>query len=195
MQPASSFVKLAVSSAKDHVTAGDNEKAKERFMDAFKMIDGALITPVVITTLLSHKLYEVIMDGLEETMGSIDTASLITLKEAVEAIDLDKDMKVGMAGEVCFGLAVWERYNKESTFLKSGLLELDKAIYLDRMIDLAVDPTVQTAQSIREGSYPIYTSLTPTVFPLMKRAVENHEATKVKYENFLAALKREIVKR
>ena len=148
------------------------------------------------------------LDILGPNLRAFSTGSLQRLNDHLTSIDLVEATRKALAGEVFFGLHAWKRVS-ESREVTDGvpppaiqlwghatlLVELDKRIYLNRMIPLALDPTPENARRAGENSPPFYASITRMVIPALEGAIDGTAKSRQRMAVMREALRLEIARR
>lgn len=183
--PSMRYARLACSSARDHLAAGRTGKAAERLLDALELSEGVLQLPTLLCLMVRIAGHHNVIEVLAVDLRKFPTETLQRFAERLESIDVPAATQKALAGEVFFGLHVWKRVSKFGEvmddvdppgFMKwcyvSLLIELDKRVYLNRMVPLALDPTPETAKRVNEEPVPFYAPLTRTAVPMLGNVIK-----------------------
>jgi|GEM_PF-3299648 len=210
------YARLAVDSVRYLVRQGEPLKAGERLLDAVAMARGTTKFPVLITAMMRQSTLEKIADELSQVIQELPDAILERLKSTLESFDLEKDFATGLRGEVFYALFGWELLQGTRTistsdeedspgivipswplrYLIGSILELDKAAYLDLMLPVATDPTLENAQRVTRDSIPFYAKITGVLaVPRLEGAISKHERIQAHLAVVLEALRLELGRR
>jgi hypothetical protein len=203
-----SYVLLAASSACSHAAAGDLAKSGERLADALAMTKGVMRLPSFLTAMVRHAAFGIVADALAEMIQDLPLSCLEELADLIGSLDLEKGFANGLVGELFFGLEGLEllsfdveRFGAEQTqrsfgftllrALTSAYWELDKSVYLDAMIPMVLEPSLESSRRVSADSIPSWAFMARHFMtPLAGRYV-THRKTVARRAVILEALRLE----
>jgi hypothetical protein len=206
--PALRLTRLAASSARDHLAASRSDRAEKRLLDALAVSEGLLQMPTLLSRVMRLSAHDAVLNVLGPNLHAFSTGSLRSLNDHLASIDLVEATRKALAGEVFFGLHAWKRVG-ESREVTDGvsppalqlwgyaslLLELDKRIYLNRMIPLALDPTPENARRASAHTPPFFAPLSRMAIPSMEHLMKHDLEHRQRMLAMREALRLEIARR
>jgi hypothetical protein len=209
-----SYARLAVDSARFLAGAGNPEKGGERLLDALTMTEGTMKLPTLITAMVRQAAFEAVLKGLTEMIGDLPDPLLERLAKAIGATDLEESFAEGLVGEIFFHLAAWQTLDygdnlgvadgERSGFefpslpvhaLTSAFWELDKSVYLDLMLPMALEPSLENARRIKREAIPFYSIVAGLFIPSLEKGYLKHREVVSDQAAMLETLRLEIDRR
>jgi len=169
------FTKLAARSARDRLKAGDEAKAAERLRDALTLVRQYFEPPLLIDYLIAGNQLQAVLEGFGPSVQRFAIPSLERLKECLGKFALENRLRNAVGGEVLFILSLWrhgmsdelQRWTGYPWFVRwiyfRSLSELDKSVYLDRVLPQVLEPESPKTASIQAKSAPFYALVTGRV--------------------------------
>jgi hypothetical protein len=166
------FTKLAARSARDRLKAGDEAKAAERLRDGLTLTRQYFEPPILIDYLIAVTQIRALLENFGPSVQRFGIPSLERLQECFGKITLENRLRNAVGGEVLFHLSLWQhgmgrelqRWTGYPTFVRwiyfRALSELDKSVYLDRMLPQVLAPDSPKTASIAAKSAPFYALVT-----------------------------------
>jgi len=166
------FTKLAARSARDRLKAGDEAKAAERLRDGLTLTRQYFEPPRLVDYLTAVTLLQAVLECFGPSVQRFAIPSLERLEECLGKITLENRLRNAVGGEVLFQLSLWEhgmgrelqRWTGYPWFVRwiyvRALSELDKSVYLDRVLPQVLEPDSPEIASVAARSLPFYALVT-----------------------------------
>jgi len=167
-----SFTELALRSARYRLESGDTAKAVKRWSDALMIPRQLLRQPSLIHYLMAVTRLRAILEQLGPQVPSLSEESLASLEHDLGEVGLKDRLMKAIGGDVLYTLSLWQhgmtRDLQEWTgyppFVRwiyfRSLSELDKSVYLDRMLPQVLEPESLKTASATAKSVPFYALVT-----------------------------------